>query len=147
VKPVLAAAGVAAALLLAACSTVSPSSASLTAAQTPTHHGSATGTVVGRFIREGGPIGPGGKQPPAVPLSGVVKFAPRHGKAVTVRVPRSGRFRLRLAAGRYRVTGRSPSILVQLPNGQTRELVCSVPLTVGVRARHTVHVTVVCALP
>jgi hypothetical protein len=146
-KPLLAAAGVAAALLLAACSAVSPGTARLTAAGTVGHRGPGTASVIGSFIREGGPIGPGGTQPPDVPLSGTVSFAPRHGTPVTVRVGRSGKFRLRLTAGRYRVTGRSPSILEQLPSGATREVVCSLPLTISVRARHTVHVTVACAVP
>jgi hypothetical protein len=144
--PALAATGVAVAFLVAACSAAAPS-ARLTAADTANRGHAGTATVIGSFVREGGPISPDGAQPPSVPLAGVVTFTPRHGHAVAVRVRRSGRFRLRLAAGRYRVAGRSPSILEQLPSGATRELVCSVPLTVSVAAHHTVHVTVVCAVP
>jgi len=96
----------------------------------------AGGRVVGKLEREGGPIGPGGKQPPAVPLSGTVVFwRPAH-HAVRVHAGRSGRFSVRLAPGHYTVWGRV--------EGFPR---CRLPGGVTVAADRTGHVVVACIVP
>jgi hypothetical protein len=117
-------------LMLAGCSG--------TASASGTHH--RDGTVIGRFVREGGPLGPGGKQPPAVPLSGTVRFTRTHGHTVVVHVGSTGRFTVRLRAGRYRVSGSSAAI-------NSAKSPCTPPMSVRVRARRTAHLTVVCPVP
>lgn len=97
------------------------------------------GTVVGRFVREGGALAPGGKQPLAVPLSGTVRFTRSHGQSVRVNVGSTGRFTVRLRPGRYRVYGRSTAI----DGGKSP---CSQPKPIKVRARQTAHLTVVCLI-
>ena len=92
---------------------------------------SATGTVVGRFVREGGPIRLGGKQPLTVRLPGTVQFVSPHGRRVSVVTGKSGTFSLKLPPGTYRVAGRTP----RLPGpggGRGRETPCSQPLSVTV---------------
>src|ERR1022692_3463371 len=54
--------------------------------------GSAEGTVTGRLVREGGPLGPGGTQPAERLLPGSVQFTTAHGRSVVVQVGKSGRF-------------------------------------------------------
>ncbi len=107
----------------------------------------ATGKVVGTFVREGGPIGSGGQQPKVVRLSGVVKFARPGHPAVTIKVGRSGIFALSLAAGKYSVSGRTPSIRVVEPNGKSHGSTCRMPHPVKVTASHTTKITIVCAVP
>jgi len=94
---------------------------------------------------EGGPIKPG-SQPALRPLSGVVIFQDRDAR-VSVRAGKMGRFSVRLPAGSYTVSGRSPSIREQLPDGHIIEGRCSVPLTVSVHAGKTKQITVLCAVP
>ena len=102
------------------------------------------GRVAGKFERVGGPIGPGGQQPPVVPLSGTMRFARSGHKTVSVRVGKNGEFSARLAPGEYRVSGRTPDILGEPGNV---EATCSLQSPLTVRAGGTRHITVVCAVP
>jgi hypothetical protein len=79
--------------------------------------------VTGALVRVGGPP-PGA----AVPLTGQVSAISSSGARYAVTVGKSGRYRLSLPPGTYRLTGRSPMVHV---NGA--EMQCN-----GVRA---VHVT------
>jgi hypothetical protein len=114
------AAGLLAALLLAALL--------LAGCTAPAGHGTATGSVAGRLLREGGPSGQGG-QPALRPMSGTVIFTSAAHR-VTVRVGNSGTFSVRLPPGRYRLSGP-----------------CSRPSPVTVTARHTAHVKIICIVP
>ncbi len=105
------------------------------------------GRVIGTFIREGGPLGAGGAQPRDRLLAGTVQFFAAPHRMVAVHVGRSGRFSVWLPAGGYRVFGRSPSILEQLPSGATRESPCSGPQKITVAAGHTVRIAVTCVVP
>jgi hypothetical protein len=106
-----------------------------------------SGKVVGTFIRVGGPLGAGGKQPPSIPLSGTLSFSAGHRRAVAVQVGKSGRFSVWLPAGTYDVSGRSPSIIEMLASGATLESQCSQQVPFAVVAARTVHIAVVCAVP
>lgn len=105
-----------------------------------------SGRVTGGFQREGGPLGPGGTQPPIVPLSGVMQFARAGHRPVIVPVGKTGMFSVQLSPGVYRVFGRTPDIVGEPGNTDT---VCSLPggVTVTATAGMTRHVTVVCAVP
>jgi hypothetical protein len=133
---IIIAAGVSVVPLLAACAA---------GAGSPRQHSHvrALGTVTGTFEREGGPLGPGGTQPKGVPLSGTIMFTAADGRPVLVRVGKSGTFTVRLAAGSYRVLGRSP----QIGGSGGRAPWCSVPLTVAVSAGHAARAKVVCPVP
>jgi hypothetical protein len=96
----------------------------------------ADGHVTGRLEREGGPIGPGGKQPPAVPLSGTIVFWQRDHHTVRVHAGKSGRFSVRLAPGRYTVWGRVEGLPV-----------CRLPGRLKVTADRTRHIVVACIVP
>jgi hypothetical protein len=91
----------------------------------------------------GGPLGPGGKQPGERPMSGVVTFAAAGNRRVSVLVSSSGTFSVRLAPGKYQVSGRSPDITGA--GGHDRP--CSPPVAVSVAAGHTGTVAVVCPVP
>jgi hypothetical protein len=108
--------------------------------------GQPTGHVSGRFLMEGGPLGPGGQQPRERAISGRVTFTGAGGHDVTVRVGRSGAFSAQLPAGRYEVSGRSPS-LVEVSDGSGLEPPCSPPLSVTVTAGHTATIAVTCIVP
>ena len=151
-------AGVLGALLLSGCTAAS--AAAYSAAGTAGHTaagtagyvaagaaGHATGHVTGRFLMEGGPMGPGGQQPGERPLPGTVTFTTAGHRPVAVRVGASGRFSTWLAPGRYRVAGRSPHIETVTGSGKDLEQTCSLPLAVTVSARHTAVIAVVCAVP
>jgi hypothetical protein len=132
--------GVPAVLLVSACA----GTAAPVAADSAIH---GTGTVRGTYEMEGGPIQPGsGSQPPVRPLPGVVIFQNRDAR-VSVRAGKTGRFSVRLPAGSYAVSGRSPSIREQLPDGHVIEGRCSSPLTVRVHAGKTERITVMCPVP
>jgi hypothetical protein len=92
---------VAAPLLLAVCT-----ACAATAAQQP-----APGHVAGKLVMEGGPLGPGGKQPGERSISGTVTFTAAGHKTVSVTVGPSGTFSVPLPPGRYQVSGRSPHIV------------------------------------
>jgi hypothetical protein len=102
------------------------------------HATPAPGTVTGTLIRVGGPA-PGA----AIPLPGKVIATSSAGARFPATVPRSGRYRLSLPPGTYRLTGYSPLVYsggselrcvaaraVRLASGQTApgvDVVCSIP--------------------
>jgi hypothetical protein len=104
--------------------------------------------VAGTFVRLGGPLGPGGQQPPERPLRGTVEFRSASGRVVTVQVGGTGHFAVYLRPGTYAVSGRSPQIL-QVSNTSSSgiETRCSQPLKVTIGARHAAKVTVTCVVP
>src|SRR5450432_860348 len=109
-------AGIIALLLLAGCTAASglpsgPGQPSSSGHGSGHGLGSAEGTVIGRLVREGGPLGPGGTQPAERLLPGSVQFTTAQGRSVVVQVGKSGRFSVRLPAGTYSVSGRSPDIM------------------------------------
>ena len=116
-------------------------------------HVSMTGRLTGRFVMEGGPIGPAGQQPGERPLPGLVTVTAAGRSPVTIRVGASGRFSASLPPGRYQVSGRSPDIeeatTAQAGNGsaQGKELPCSQPLTATITAQHTTTITLTCIVP
>jgi len=118
----------------------------------------AAGRVTGRLLVEGGPVGPGGRQPGARPIRGMVTFTTAGHRPVQARAGRSGVFSVRLPPGRYRVLGRSPEILTVsngatvsatggLISGTSWETPCSMPVSVTVTAHHTVTAAVICPVP
>ena len=129
--------GLGLALALAACTAITSAHASR----------ADEGRIIGTFIRAGGPLGPGGMQPPDRPLTGTVQFRAAHHPTVAVRVGKSGTFTVWLPAGTYRVSGRSPSILEVLASGATRESPCSVPQQVAVVTGRALRISVTCSVP
>jgi hypothetical protein len=108
-----------------------PMLAGCAAQATPT---TARGVVEGQFIRVGGPA-PGA----AVALPGQV-VAISTGARLTVDVGSSGRFRLSLPVGTYRLVGYSPLI-------QSGKAQCSAVRHVRVTAGGTTrHVEVICSI-
>jgi hypothetical protein len=109
----------------------------------------ATGRVSGAFVREGGPLGAGGKQPPVVRLRGVITFTAAHRRTVRAQTNKRGWFSVALAPGEYSVYGKSPSIRQVGPSGRGpgHEVRCSQPYTVRVTSRHIDKIKVVCAVP
>src|SRR4029077_15834139 len=93
----------------------------------------ASGHLTGRLVMEGGPLGPGGKQPGERPMSGAVTFTEAGHQPVTVKVGSSGTFSVPLPPGRYHVSGRSPDIM-EIDGGRSRELPCSQPTSAVVAA-------------
>jgi len=148
------AAGACAPLLLAACAAGHAAGhhgeASGQASLSPAHGAPSPGrpgTVTGVFHRVGGPLGPGGQQPKAVPLTGRMRFTRPGHPAVSVPVGRSGRFTVQLPPGTYRVTGITPDIVEVLDNGRHLDGRCHGPRDLRVRPGQTGHITVVCAVP
>jgi hypothetical protein len=109
--------------------------------------GHADGHVTGKLVMEGGPMGPGGKQPGARPLPGTVTFTAAGHKPVAVKAGAAGKFSAWLRPGRYRVTGRSPDVETQTGSGRAVEQTCSQPSSVTVTADRTVAITVACIVP
>ena len=126
-------------LALAGCSTTSHASYT---GQAP-----VTGHLTGRFVMEGGPIGPAGQQPGERPIPGTVTLTAAGHHSVTIQVGDSGRFSLWLPIGRYQVSGRSPDIEEGNGSGPGRELTCSQPLSVTITAQHTSAITLTCIVP
>jgi hypothetical protein len=126
----------AALLLLAACA----------ANPRPAPADPARGTVTGRLVREGGPLGPGGRQPGTHPIPGTVRFTAGQHRVITVRTSRAGTFSVRLPAGRYRVSDRSPRLLLVGADGISRQT-WSRPVTVIVTAHHITRVTLASIVP
>ncbi|HEY2314715.1 MAG TPA: hypothetical protein VGH96_13950 [Streptosporangiaceae bacterium] len=139
------AAGLAVMLTACAVSGPAPHAGPATSVRRPAQGGD--GKVVGTFVRVGGPLGPGGTQPPDVPLSGTVQFTAAHRGTVAVWVGKSGRFSVWLPAGAYRVSGRSPSIVGLLASGAEREDTCPLEVPVHVVAGRALQVAVVCSVP
>ena len=106
----------------------------------------ATGHLAGRLVMEGGPLGPGGKQPGERPMSGTVTLTAAGHQPVTVKVGASGTFSVPLPAGRYQVSGRSPDVM-EIDGGRSRELPCSQPASVVVSAGNTATITLACIVP
>ena len=107
---------------------------------------SATGHLTGKLVMEGGPLGPGGRQPGERPMSGTVTVTAAGHQAVTVSVGSSGRFSVPLSPGRYQVSGRAPDVM-QADGGHSRELPCSRPASVVVSAGSTATITLACIVP
>lgn len=105
------------------------------------------GAVTGTFVREGGPLGPGGRQPAEMRLPGLIQFGGANGRTFKVKVGNEGTFELHLPAGTYSVVGRSPDILQVDGSGPGRETPCSQPLSVTVTNHHTSKITVTCVVP
>jgi hypothetical protein len=105
------------------------------------------GTVTGTFVREGGPMGPGGRQPAELRLRGLIQFIGKNKRTFTVRAGDNGTFEARLPTGTYSVVGRTPRILEVDGNGHQRERPCSQPLSVTVTNHHTSKITVTCVVP
>ena len=114
---------------------------------TGTTTATGTTTVTGRFLMEGGPVRPGGNQPGERPLRGTVTFTAAGGRTVSVPVGRAGTFAVALAAGTYRVSGRSPQIMEVSGDGAQHETACSQPLTVHVAGQHALKIVVTCIVP
>ena len=110
-------------------------------AQTP-----SSGHLRGKLVMEGGPMGPGGKQPGERPMSGTVTFTAAGHQPVTVKVGASGTFSVPLPPGRYHVSGRSPHIM-EIDGGRSRELPCSQPTSAVVAAGQTSTITLACIVP
>jgi hypothetical protein len=111
----------------------------------------ARGTVTGRLVLEGGPLGSGGQQPAIRPISGLVQFTLRGGHVVlATKVGRSGSFTVTLVPGTYQVRGRSPAVVEVSSGSQAgkgRERPCTTPKTVTVTDQGSVSVTLTCIVP
>jgi hypothetical protein len=135
-----------------ACSTATGQAATGTAPAGQVKVGTApagtapVGTVTGKFLRIGGPMGPGGTTP-TVPLSGRIKFTGAHHRAFKVRVGKKGTFEIVLPAGSYKVIGRTPDITGQDGNGPVKDATCALPHKVQVARHHTVRIKVICEVP
>jgi hypothetical protein len=106
----------------------------------------ASGHLTGRLVMEGGPLGPGGKQPGERAMSGAVTVAVAGHQPVTVTVGSSGTFSVPLPPGRYQVSGRSPDVM-EIDGGQRRELPCSQPTSAVVTAGQIATITLTCVVP
>jgi hypothetical protein len=149
VKLAQAAGCLAAVPLLAACAAGSGQHAS----QLTSQHNQAgagrdpgRGTVTGRLVREGGPLGPGGQQPGVHPIPGTIRFTGSRHRVIMVRTSRAGRFSVQLPAGKYQVADRSPRLLLVAANGIARQT-WSRPVTVTVTGQHVTRITLVIAVP
>lgn len=95
--------------------------------------GSAQGTIVGRMVAIGGPVGASAR-----PLSG--KVTATGSETRTVDVPSDGRFILRVSPGIYGLTGRSPQYRVD-----GKSAMCGSLGLVHVEEHQTASADVVCA--
>ena len=139
-------------LVLAGCASAStpatgPAGRPGTGPDPVSQHAPATGLLTGRFVREGGPLGPGGQQPAEIPLRGTVTFTAAGHRAVSVQVGASGLFSVTLLPGRYQVAGRSPGIETVDPNGRQQDQTCSQPLSATITAGQTITIAVTCVVP
>jgi hypothetical protein len=110
----------------------------------------AQGTVKGRLVREGGPLGPGGQQPATRPISGIVRFIGPSGQVTRVKVGRSGAFTVTLVPGIYRVRGSSPAVVevsTSATGSKTTDPPCTIPKTVKVTDQTTIGITLACVVP
>ena len=123
-----------AAMLLPAACTAAPG-------QAPPH-----GTVSGKLIREGGPLGPHHRQPAPGPIPGTVKFTNGHHRVITIRTSKTGVFSGQLPAGRYSVSYRSPRFLEVGGDGVGRQT-WSQPVSVTVTPHHTTKITLTAIVP
>jgi len=106
----------------------------------------ATGTVAGTFEGAGGPaiIKNGKPQTPVFPLSGTVTFTDAGGHATPFAIGTTGTFSVRLAAGTYGVSGRTPSFSEVNKDGSSTPVPCSLPQSVQVRPGQTTRITIIC---
>jgi hypothetical protein len=106
----------------------------------------ATGTVAGTFEGVGGPaiIENGTTQTQVFPLSGTVTFTDAAGHATALAIATAGTFSVRLAAGTYSVSGRTPSISEVRNDGTSTPIPCSLPQSIQVRPRQTMRIAVIC---
>jgi len=119
----------------------------LPAAWPAAHHSApSAGTVTGRLVLEGGPLGVNGQQPGIRPIAGTVRFTSGDHQAVTVRTTSSGVFSVRLPAGRYQVSDRSPVVQVASADGTSRQE-WSTPVPVTVTAHHTTSIMLTIIVP
>ncbi len=107
---------------------------------------SSNGTVTGRLMLEGGPLGPGGQQPGSRSIPGTVKFTAAQHRLITIRTGSSGRFSAQLPAGRYDVSDRSPRLLQVNGAGISRQT-WSRPVSVTITAHHTTRITLTSLVP
>ena len=121
------------ALLLAGCA--------VAGAQAP-----VTGHLAGRLVMEGGPIGPGGRQPGERPVPGTVTVTAAGHEQVTVQAGPSGTFSVRLPPGLYQVCARTPDI-PEVSGGSVQDSPCSQPSSVTVTAGHTATVAITFIVP
>jgi hypothetical protein len=106
----------------------------------------AAGTVAGTFEGVGGPavIRNGIPQTPVFPLSGTVTFTDAGGHATPLAIGPAGTFSVRLVAGTYFVSGRTPSYSAENKDGSSTPIPCSLPLSIQVRPRQTMRIAVIC---
>ncbi|HET7013493.1 MAG TPA: hypothetical protein VFI65_06265 [Streptosporangiaceae bacterium] len=104
------------------------------------------GTVTGKFIRVGGPLGPGGTTP-TVPLRGQIKFTGAHHLTFKVHVGKKGTFKILLPTGTYSVVGRTPDIKGEDGNGHVKDAKCALPHKIKVTKGHIDKIKVICAVP
>jgi len=107
---------------------------------------SAPGTVTGRLIVDGGPIGPHGRQPGTHAIPGTIKFTGSEDQVVTIRTGRTGVFSGQLPAGRYSVSYRSPHLLAAGSRGPFHQTWAQ-PVSVAVTADHTTKITLTAYVP
>ena len=106
----------------------------------------ASGHVTGKLVREGGPLGPGGKQPGERAMSGTVTFTAAGHQPITVKTGSSGTFSVPLPPGRYHVSGASPEV-IEIYGGSSRDVPCSLPTAAVVTAGQTASITLACVVP
>jgi len=106
----------------------------------------ATGHLTGKLSIEGGPIGPGGKQPGERPIPGTVTLTAAGHRPVTIKVGNSGKFSAWLPSGRYRVIWRSPAIITVTDSGHEEQTSSPAP-PVTISARHVATITLVAIVP
>lgn len=106
----------------------------------------ATGHLTGKLSVEGGPIGPGGKQPGERPIPGTVTLTAAGHRPVTIKVGNSGKFSAWLPSGRYRVIWRSPAIITVTDSGHEEQTSSPAP-PVTISARHVATITLVAIVP
>src|SRR2546423_6352515 len=96
----------------------------------------ASGHLTGKLVMEGGPLGPGGKQPGERSMSGTVTVTSAGHHPVTVTGGSSGTFSIPLPPGRYQVSGRSPDVM-EIDGGRSPGLPGSQPTSAVVTTRQT----------
>jgi hypothetical protein len=106
----------------------------------------ATGHLTGKLSIEGGPIGPGGKQPGERPIPGTVTLTAAGHRPVTIKVGNAGKFSAWLPSGRYRVIWRSPAVITVTDSGHEEQTSSPAP-PVTISARHVVTITLVAIVP
>ena len=106
----------------------------------------ATGHLTGKLSIEGGPIGPGGKQPGERPIPGTVTLTAAGHRPVTIKVGNAGKFSAWLPSGRYRVIWRSPAVITVTDSGHEEQTSSPAP-PVTISARHVATITLVAIVP